>query len=71
MTREGRVLANGWTHPSSMTIFAHSFIRNCDIQKVTICHSNVVFSVILINGRNANGYSHQRYQLTLHLHSWG
>ena len=34
LTREGRVLANGWTHPSSMTIFVHLFIRSV-ILKVT------------------------------------
>ena len=34
LTREGRVTANGWTHPSSMTVFVHLFIRNV-IQKVT------------------------------------
>ena len=27
LTREGRILANGWTHPSSMTIFDHLFIK--------------------------------------------
>ena len=26
LTREGMVWANGWTHPSSMTIFVHLFI---------------------------------------------
>ena len=35
LTREGRVLANGWTHSSSMTIFVHLFIRSVT-QKVTI-----------------------------------
>ena len=29
LTREGRVLSNGWTYPSSMTIFVHLFIRRC------------------------------------------
>jgi hypothetical protein len=27
LTRESRVLANGWTRPSSMTIFVNLFIR--------------------------------------------
>jgi hypothetical protein len=30
-----RFLANGWPHPSSMTIFVHLFVRNV-IQKITI-----------------------------------
>jgi hypothetical protein len=28
ITREGRVVANGWNHPSSMTIFVHLFISS-------------------------------------------
>jgi len=45
-----RVLANAWTHPSSMTIFVHLFNRSV-IQKVTtvtlnaICTLNIMFSV--------------------------
>ena len=35
LTREGQVSANGWTHPPTMTILVHSFIRSV-IQKVTI-----------------------------------
>ena len=35
LTRESRVLANGWTPPSSMTIFVKLFIRSV-IQKLTI-----------------------------------
>ena len=36
LTRGGRVLANGWTHPSSMTMFVvYLYIRSV-IQKVTI-----------------------------------
>ena len=35
LTREGRVLGNGWTHPSSMTIFVHLFLRDV-IRKSTI-----------------------------------
>ena len=35
LTRERRVLANGWTHPSSMTIFVHIFIKNV-IREVTV-----------------------------------
>ena len=50
LTREGRVLANGWTHPSSMTIFVHLFIRSV-IRKVTTSDTkyhltlNIIFSV--------------------------
>ena len=35
LTREGRVLANGCTHPSSLTIFVRLFIRTV-IQIITI-----------------------------------
>ena len=45
MTREHRILANGWTHPSSMTIFVNLFIRNV-IQKVTIVTLNAIASVV-------------------------
>ena len=37
LTKEGEVSANGWTHPSPMTIFVHLFISNV-IRKVTIWH---------------------------------
>jgi hypothetical protein len=49
LTREGRVLANGWTHPSSITIFVHVFVRSV-IQKVIIVTWNaicVVFDVLV------------------------
>ena len=35
LTIEGRILANGSTHPSSMTVFVHLFIRIV-IRKATI-----------------------------------
>ena len=41
VTREGRVLANGWTHPSSMMVFVHLFIRTV-IRKVTIVTLNTI-----------------------------
>ena len=34
-TSEGRGLANGWTHPSSLIVFVNLFIKT-DIQKITI-----------------------------------
>ena len=40
LTREGRVSANGWTHPSSMTLFVHSFIRSV-VQKCY--HSDIKY----------------------------
>ena len=42
LTREGRVLANGWTLPSSMTIFVHLFIESV-IQKITIVTLNMIW----------------------------
>ena len=44
LTWEGRVLANLWTRPSSMTEFVHIFIRGV-IRKVTILTLNTIFSV--------------------------
>ena len=41
LTQEGRVSANGWTHPSSMTIFVHLFIRSF-IQKIaSVTHHTI------------------------------
>ena len=45
LTREGRVLANGWTHPSSMIVFVHLFIKN-RIQKATIVTLNTIWHKI-------------------------
>ena len=42
LTREEMVLANGWTHPSSMTIFVNLFTRNF-IPKVTILTLNAIW----------------------------
>ena len=36
LTRKGRVLADGWTHPSSMIIFVHLFIRKCHLKSYQI-----------------------------------
>jgi hypothetical protein len=47
LTREGGVLANGWTHPLPMTIFVHLFIISV-IRKVTIVTSNTIFSVVFL-----------------------
>ena len=41
--RECRVLASAWTHPSSMTIFVHLFIRSV-IRKVTIVTLNTILT---------------------------
>ena len=48
---KGRVWANGWTHPPSMTVSVHFFIRSA-IQIVTIVTLNtrtlnIIFSVVL------------------------
>ena len=45
LTREGRVVATGWTHPSSMTIFVHLCIRGV-IWKVTIVTLNTIWHEI-------------------------
>ena len=55
LTREGRFLANGWTHPSSMTIFVDLFIRSV-FRKVTTMtleyHMtlNIIFSSVVVFG---------------------
>ena len=41
LTREGRVLGNGWTRLSSMTIFVHLFMRSVN-RKVTILTLNTI-----------------------------
>ena len=53
MTREGRLLAKAWTHPSFMTVFVHLFIRSV-IQKVTIMTLNIIFSVVFERQLNEN-----------------
>jgi hypothetical protein len=47
-TRERKVLANGWTHPSSMTTFVHLLIRSV-IWEVTVLtiDSHMIYSVDL------------------------
>ena len=50
LAREGGILANRWTHPSSMTIFVCLFIRSV-IQKVTIVALNIIFSVVYTKGQ--------------------
>ena len=45
LTREGRVVATGWTHPSSMTIFVHLFIRGV-IWNATIVALNTIWHEI-------------------------
>ena len=50
LTREGMGLAKGWTHPSSMTVFVHLFIRSV-IWKVTIV-MYLPYSTILKNKEN-------------------
>ena len=42
LTKEGVILANRWTHPSSLTTFVHLFIRNV-IQRVTIVTLNTIW----------------------------
>ena len=44
-TREGKVLANGWTHPSSMNVSVQLFIRSVT-QKVTIVTWNTIWHYI-------------------------
>ena len=46
LTREGMVLANKWTHPSSTTIFVNLFIWSV-IQKLTTVTLNTMFSLNL------------------------
>ena len=49
LTGEGRVLANGWTHPSSMTISVHLFMTSIT-RKVAIKYHltlNIKFSVAI------------------------
>ena len=53
LTREGRVVANGWTHPSSMTMYLFTYSLRSVIQKVTIndikyrMTLNNIFSVVV------------------------
>ena len=51
LTREGTVMANGWTRPSSTTIFVRLFIRSV-IRKVTKYHTtlNIIFSSAVVCG---------------------
>ena len=47
VTSEGRVLANGWTHPSSMTIFVHLFIyKKCHLKSY---HGDIKYHMTLNN----------------------
>ena len=53
LTREGRVVTNGWTHPSSMTMYLFTYSLRRVIQKVTIndikyhMTLNNIFSVLV------------------------
>ena len=47
--QEGMVLANGWTHPSSMTMFVHSFIKGV-IQKIP-----KIFDTVQVAGTKRRG----------------
>ena len=78
-TREGRILADELTYPSSMTIFVHLFIRSV-IQKVTIVILNTIFRTqkggnLRIQFRNQTNmhlffYNHQeRFDFQLN-HCW-
>ena len=42
LKREGRRLADGWSHPSSMTIFVHLFIS----KKALVATLNIMFSTV-------------------------
>ena len=56
LTRENRVSANGWTHPSSMTtVVVHSFIR-----KVTIVTLTILYSVVEVQDFNYTIADHFR-----------
>ena len=66
LTREGRVLAKGWTHPSSMTIFVYLFLR-CVISKSYWNDSkyhmtlNTILSVVSTTSRERENYRIQAY----------
>ena len=65
LTRGGRVLTNGWTHPSPMIIFVNLFIRKChpesyhsdkkyhmplnNIVSVVLCYWKFCKSILLID----------------------
>jgi hypothetical protein len=55
LTREGRAMANGGTHPSSMTVVVRLFIRNV-IRKVTTVTLkyqmalNIILSSVVVSG---------------------
>jgi hypothetical protein len=44
LTREGRILANRWAHPSSMTIFVHLSIRSVSWKNY---HSDIKYHITL------------------------
>ena len=48
--KASRIMANGWTHPSSMTIFVYLFIRDV-IRKVTIVILNTIWRNISYSRR--------------------
>ena len=56
LTIEGRVLANGWTHPSSMTIFVPLIHKKCHPKKY---HSDIKYhtalTIILVTKSNFLG----------------
>ena len=45
LTRGGRVLANGWTHPSYIKIFARLFIKKCHPKSYHMT-LHIIFSIV-------------------------
>ena len=58
LTREGRVVANGWTHPSSMTLNNVQLSIRFIIQKVAIVILNIIFSVVACASDNNGNLLH-------------
>ena len=69
LTREGRVLANGWTHPSSMTIFVQLIHKKCHPKRYhsgIIYHMrlNIIFNIFLGDRLNTKLGDHGLQNLT-------
>ena len=47
LIRVGSILGNGWTHPSSKTIFVNLFIQNLT-KNIASVMLNVIFSVVVV-----------------------
>ena len=70
LAREGRVSANGWAHPSSMTIFVHFIHKKCHLESyrsdikyhVTL---NIIFSVEYLHLKEF-----LKYVCELYLRQW-